>query len=434
MRMPRWSNTPSDLSPVEKKNFQNVQIDAVGVGIASAASPYLPVFLARLGATNSQVGLLSSMPGVTGLLLALQVGSFLQRQRRIVPWYSAGRLLVISGYALTGLVPFFLPPGYTVLAILAIWALITIPQTVTNVCFSVVMNAVAGPKRRYDLMSRRWSVLGFTSACTVFAVGQVLEQFDFPINYQIVFLGLSLGGLVSYYFSSHIALPDAEPPAQAKARSWRESVSNYLALMRSEPPFVTFISKRFVYLFGVALTAPLFPLYYVRVVEASDAAIGIINTTQTAILLFGYFFWAREGRTRGARFVTLWTTFALALFPVAVSLTKDLWTIVALVGLSGIFSAGLDLVLFDELMRTVPPEYGATFVSMAQMLQYVAAVIAPILGTTLADFVGLGGALVVGSAIRMVGFALFAYQGRGQVRREAAATEREQAVETGETV
>src|SRR5512138_607532 len=110
---------------IQKRNFRYVQIDAIGVSIASISAPFLPVFLARLGATNSQVGLLSSMPGVTGLLLALQVGSFLQRQRNIVPWYSAGRLLVISGYALTGLVPFFLPRDYTVLAVLAIWALIT---------------------------------------------------------------------------------------------------------------------------------------------------------------------------------------------------------------------------------------------------------------------------------------------------------------------
>jgi asparagine synthase (glutamine-hydrolysing) len=40
-----------------------------------------------------------------------------------------------------------------------------------NVAFSVVMNAVAGPEHRYDLMSRRWSILGLTSAFTVALVG-----------------------------------------------------------------------------------------------------------------------------------------------------------------------------------------------------------------------------------------------------------------------
>ena len=41
---------------------------------------------------NFQVGLLSSMPGVTGLLLAMLVGRFLQTRRDLVPWYSLSRL------------------------------------------------------------------------------------------------------------------------------------------------------------------------------------------------------------------------------------------------------------------------------------------------------------------------------------------------------
>jgi hypothetical protein len=37
-----------DSLEIRKRNFRNVQIDAVGVGLASAAAPFLPVFLARL--------------------------------------------------------------------------------------------------------------------------------------------------------------------------------------------------------------------------------------------------------------------------------------------------------------------------------------------------------------------------------------------------
>jgi hypothetical protein len=50
------AQTASPLE-IQKRNFRNVQIDAIGIGLASAAAPFLPVFLARLGATNIQVGL-----------------------------------------------------------------------------------------------------------------------------------------------------------------------------------------------------------------------------------------------------------------------------------------------------------------------------------------------------------------------------------------
>lgn len=78
-----------------------------------------------------------------------------------------------------------------------------------------------------------------------------------------------------------------------------------------------------------------------------------------------------------------------------------------LAGLAGIFQAGMDLVFFDELMKTVPAERTATFVSLAQSLQYLSMMVAPLLGTTLADYVGLGGALLASAGLRLLGFALF---------------------------
>ena len=47
----RWSAAPIDAPPLQRRNFINVQIDGVGVGLASAAAPFLPVFLVRLGAS-----------------------------------------------------------------------------------------------------------------------------------------------------------------------------------------------------------------------------------------------------------------------------------------------------------------------------------------------------------------------------------------------
>ena len=393
---------------IQKRNYRNVQIDAIGVGLASAAGPFLPVFLTLSKATNLQVGLLTTMPGVTGLILALVVGRFLQTRRKIVPWFSAARLVVLSCYALTGLVPFFVPEKHIVTAILIIWAFATIPQTMVAVAFSVVMNAVAGPQGRYALMSRRWSTLGLTSAITVAVAGQILDRVIFPLNYQLIFLGLSLGGLISYYFSSHILLPDAETPEQLSGGLSKEGFKTYARLIRNEPAFVSFSLKRFVFLSGVSLAAPLFPLYFVKVVQASNSWIGLISTSQTAVMLVGYYIWTRQSRQRGSRFVLLWTTLGVALYPALTSTTTSEQIIVLYAGLAGIFQAGLDLVFFDELMKTVPIQYSATFVSLAQSMQHLSTIASPLIGTYLASQIGIGGALLVSAGLRFSGFALFA--------------------------
>jgi len=406
------SETPTEI---QKRNFRYVQIDAIGVSISNIAAPFLPVFLTRLGASNFQVGLLSSMPGVTGLILALVVGRFLQTRRKIVPWFSLSRLMVIACYALTGLLTLLIPQDYMVTSTLAIWALATLPSTALAVAFSVVMNAVAGPAGRYALLSRRWAIFGLTSVIGTFIVTRLINLVDFPLNYAIMFLGLSAGGLISFYFSSRISLPDQEPPPLSSSRSVRESLRNYLALMRSQPAFVSFSSKRFVYLSALALSAPIMPLYLVRQVGATDSQIGTINMVFTLVMLGGYFLWPWISRKRSGRFVLLATTLGIAFYPALAATTLQVEWIIVFAGIAGLFQAGLDLVFFDELMKTVPAEYSATFVSLAQSMQYLSTIIAPMIGTALAGVIGLGGALIVSAGLRLVGFLLFLKPDRGVI-------------------
>lgn len=392
---------------IQQRNKRYVQIDAIGVGTASAAAPFLPVFLTRLGATPVQVGLLTSMPGFTGLFMALWVGHFLQKQRNVVPWFSLSRLLVISAYALTGLAPFLIPDDILILVVLLIWAAATVPQTMVSVSFSVVMNAVSGPEGRYELMSRRWSILGITTAITVAIAGQMLDHVGFHLNYQIVFICLSLGGLISYYFSSRIQIADTEPDEKITQKSIKSTLKEYIQLIKSSPDFVRFTLKRFVYLFGMTLAIPLFPLYFVRQLNATDAWIGFLYTAQSSVLVIGYLFWSRLSRQKGSRFVLLLTTLCVSLYPGLVALTHNQTTIFIYSTVAGIFQAGIDLVFFDELMKTIPIRYSPTFVSIAQSLQYLSAVLAPLIGTYLSEHIGLSNTLIFSSGIRLVGFILF---------------------------
>lgn len=402
------SNEPTgqDLS-IQKKNFRYVQIDAIGVSISNVSAPFLPVLLTRLGASNFQVGLLSSMPGVTGLLLAIVVGQFLQTRKNVVPWYSLSRLLVILCYALTGILMLVVSPEFAIVATLAIWAFATLPQTALAVAFSVVMNAVAGPEGRYALLSRRWTIFGITGVVGTFIVTRLIDLIEFPLNYSIMFLVLSLGGFFSFYFSRKISLPDRVSPPLPKSDGPRNGLQSYLGILRDNPAFLSFALKRFVYFSALYLGIPIMPLFLVRTVEATDAQIGTINMTMTLVMLVGYYLWPRVSRQRGGRFVLLATTLGMVLYPALSAATPHVELIILYAGIAGFFQGGLDLVFFDELMKTVPAEYSATFVSLAQSMQYLSTILAPLLGTWLANYIGLGGALWLSAGLRLFGFLLF---------------------------
>src|SRR5436190_8596699 len=109
-------------------NWTLVQVDSVFVGIVTASGTYLPVFLLRLGASGSDVGLLTALPALTAFVLAIPLGRWLQGRRNIVPWYSRMRLIAWLSYAVMALAAAVLPRAEAIPAILVIWALASLPS------------------------------------------------------------------------------------------------------------------------------------------------------------------------------------------------------------------------------------------------------------------------------------------------------------------
>jgi len=411
IRRLQWKLTPQGLTSTQRKNLTYTQLDALGVGIVNGIAAFLAVFLTRLGATDFEVGLLSSLSGFTGLFLAFVAGRFLERQRNVVPWYSGARLVVTSAYVLTGLVSLVLPEKATIIAVLIIWALASFPQTLQNVAFNVTMNSIAGPQGRYIFMSRRWSVLGLVSAMATAAASQILERLNFPTNYQIVFIVFSLGGLISFNFSRRFVLPDRPPqPRDAGTPLWLQLKKGVQLVLR-ERPFVAFAGRRLVYTLGSFLVGPLFTLYYVRQLEASDAWIGAITMIQQAVLLIGYQLWIRLRARWGSRFVLLGTTLALALYPILVALTRHVGLVVVYAAVAGVFQAGLNLVFFDELMKRVPHESSPTFIAIDQTAQNLLSMTGPLISTALSAHIGIAAMLIVSGGVRLLGFGLFLLAG-----------------------
>lgn len=397
---------------LEQVNQRNVIVDAVGVGITAGVGSFLSVFLVRLGASSFLVGLLTAMPALTGMALAMPVGEFLSRKSNIVPWFARSRFAVLSCYVLTGLVPFFVHSRRPEV-IIGIWALATLPQTLVSVAFTVVMGGVAGPRGRFTLMSRRWSTLGLANSLTVIAVGQLLNLFNFPLNYQVVFIGSAIGALISVIFSSSIRLPPtpAPPPAHESLLQTLRKRGNTL---RANKPFVKFIASQFVFRSGMALAAPLFPIFWVRSIHASDQAISAINSTQTFVMMIAYFVWARLSQRKGERWVLLAAALGVSFYPLLTALTHRVEPLVIWAALGGLFTAGVDLVFFDVVLGACPADQQATYLGMYQTTVYVAAFLAPLAGTALADAVGIVPTLIIATALRLTGFGLLTVLGVGR--------------------
>ena len=404
----RFLEPSANASPTERHNFRVAFRESAFIGFIAAGSTFLPVFIARLGGSNLQVSLISALPSLTGVMLAIPLGGLIQTRRNIIPWYSRGRLGNQLGYVAIAVAAFLLPAQYVVPGILAVWAVVTVFSVVTNVSFAVVMDATAGGTGRYELMSRRWSILGVMNALSLVLVGQALGWMPFPTNYEVIFVGLGLLGLVSFRYARAIRVPDHPPSPRGDGGPRFATISDLVARVRTQPAFLAFASRHFLYAIGAAIAVPLVPLFYVRVIGAPDAWIGIIGTTQALMLLVGYAVWRRASRRRGSRFVLTWATIGAAATPAALALTRDVAVAAAIAGIGAVFAAGENLAIFDRMMAIVPKGYGVTFTSVDTSVVYAAGIIGPLLAAVLADHLGVPAALGVASHASLLGALLFA--------------------------
>jgi hypothetical protein len=410
----------SDAAPAlatRARNWRLVQLDSIFVGIVTAAGTFLPVFLVRLGASESDVALLTSLPAVTAFVLAIPLGRWLQARRNIVPWYSGLRLVAWLSYAAIAMAVAVLPREQAIAASLAIWALASLPSTAGLVGFSMVMDGAAGPGGRFDLLGRRWAIAGVSTAAAVAIGGQFLNALPFPLNYQALLFIISLAGFGSYLQSSRLAIPDqAPPPVDEPRRPVSERLRELWRLVTSNRPFTRFELRTFVYTASFGLSLPLLPLFYVHELEASDAWIGIIAGASNIGAMLGYI-GARQLARRGrAHLVLLPSLLAVALATALLAATGWLPAVPILAFVAGVAAAGAQLALFDQMMRRIPRELGVTFSSVDQSVQNFALVVAPSVAGVVAATLGIRVALLIVAAVGFAALALFALAERSPER------------------
>ena len=113
----------------------------------------------------------------------------------------------------------------------------------------------------------------------------------------------------------------------------------------------------------------------------------------------------------------------VALSPLLIGMTDRVALIAVIALADGMFQAGINLVSFDELTKTVPSDRASIFTAVAQNLRYLSVLVGPLIGTALADRIGLPGGLFAGAAVRFLGFILFAAGSRGASSQPALGEE-----------
>ncbi|HHE71083.1 MAG TPA: MFS transporter [Chloroflexi bacterium] len=388
---------------VQQRNIWHLYQDLLWLGFASAASTYINVYAIRLGATKELLGLRASIPSLLMVLLRIPAARLIERtadrKRLIVRSLTASRLV----YLLLFLLPWLaalpglrqIPPA-TLLVVVVVT--MGIPSILAAAGWDTFFADVVPVGERARVVSVRSMVTNLMMLTIVPVMGSLLEALRFPVNYQIIFLAAFVGAMASVWHVNQIHVAPAKVRA---ARSEPLNLRGAWQIMRGSRAFSVLLWGTFVYQWAISLASPLFSIYFIEDLGATESWIGWRATLASLISILAYRFWPRVIERHGERTVLLRTAPFMLLFPLLTGLTRSLTLQFLIVIIPRIFGAAVMLTRYSLLLRDSPPDRRPSYIAIYAILVNIAAFVAPLVGTSLSEYIGITGVFFASAALRL---------------------------------
>jgi MFS family permease len=164
--------------------------------------------------------------------------------------------------------------------------------------------------------------------------------------------------------------------------------------MRDQGDFVRIIVDTLLYGLGAWTAAPLYILYFVRELDATDAWIGLHGTVANVSAIAGYALWRRLVERWGESKTLKRTVMGAGLYPLLVGLSPALTPILFAAGLNGLITPGVNLSHFNTLLKICPADRRPSFIGLYTTVMNAGAFLCPLIGVALADRFGLAPTMI----------------------------------------
>jgi MFS family permease len=179
------------------------------------------------------------------------------------------------------------------------------------------------------------------------------------------------------------------------------------AMFSENATFVRIILNTLVFDLGAWLVGPLYVLFFVRELGASDGWIGLNSTLANVGVIAGYALWRRWIRKLGYSRTLLITVPLASSYAFLVGLFPNLSAVLAWGVLINLVNPGVNLSHFNILLKLCPAERRASYMATYATVMNAGAFVGPMVGVALSELLGIRAVLLIGGAIRLLGALLF---------------------------
>ncbi|WP_284037718.1 MFS transporter [Neobacillus sp. 114] len=383
----------------EKISIYHGMVSTVATNLASN---YFPIFaISILGASNYQVGLISSLPPLVALIMTIPAAVILNRleeQKKTVAlsvlWARVLFLLLI------GVV--YLQSSMQAWTFLLIIALMNVPGTISNVGWQTLISGMISEERRGTFFSDRNRLLTLVGMVTTLIIGIVMKkETDNAAAYQtLFFIAFGFGVLEVVFLMRHKETIQLKQVKEPKNSSMDWSIFK-------DRGYKWFLIAALCFNFTWQMAWGLFNIYNVKYAHATILWISIFSVANQLVQIFSYPLWKKWADQKSNTLMLVWVAAGMATAPLLNALSTNLYYLTFVSMTSGFFVSGTVLLLFNLLLEQSPKEKRTYCITTYNVLLSFVAFIAPQIGIWLLEIGGIVNALNISTVLRFMSALVF---------------------------
>ncbi|KAA0550216.1 MFS transporter [Bacillus sp. BGMRC 2118] len=371
----------------------------------SFITSFIPLFAIQvLGASNFQVGLISSMPSFM-TLLAMIPGAIWVSRLELKKTFTAYSIFAARfGLLLISLIP-FIPYTNHAWILVAIIGLLNFPNAIATLSWQAFIGDLIPENRRGKFFSERNQILTIVGMFATFGTGVVLNEFSKSSSspYQVIFLiGFLFGILEVYYLMKH---------KEKRNDSTKEKTFSKKALSQiyRHKPYFYFLICATLFNFGWQMAWPLFTIFQINDAHASAFWISIFTVANQLSQVASYKWWGRFADRYGNTMMLFIASVGIGTAPFLTILSTNMYYLTAVNLWTGAFVAGTVTLLFNQLLTVSPERNRTTLLANYNFVVALMGCIAPQIGVLLLDLYDIKFAMTISTIIRWTGAISFLF-------------------------
>jgi MFS family permease len=383
----------------EKVSIYHGMVSTIAVNFANN---FFPIFaISILGASNYQIGLISSLPPLVALIMTIPAAILLNRlelQKKTVAMsvlWARIMFLLLAGVL-------FVSSAYQAWAFLIIVALMNVPGTISNIGWQTLISGMISEERRGAFFSDRNRLLTIVGMITTLIIGVIMKnQTNNAGAYQLLFLMAFLFGLLEVFF-----LMRHKESAQLKRNTEQKKSSMDWSIFKDKG-YKWFLITALCFNFTWQMAWGLFNIYNVKYAHATILWISIFSVANQLVQIFTFPLWKKWAEQKSNTLMLVWVAIGMATSPFLNVLSTDLVYLTFVAMTSGFFVSGTTLLLFNLLLEQSPKEKRTYCITTYNVLLSFVAFIAPQIGIWLLDLTGMKTSMNLITILRFISAIVF---------------------------